>query len=373
MWSPPLPAWLLFCAFLALVRADFDPYSYSKKTIKRRTLNRKRGEKEVITLSYVDINPEAKTTLLFVHGWPGLWTTWARQIEEFSKEYHLIVPDLRGFADSTIPGDIRSSGTYKDHIEDFQAILKNAGVQSAVCIGHDWGSQVCYEAGRSRGDIFKGVVGITLPYIPGVGPFISAEMLPRMSPGLTYQIFFNNHTEAATAELNQDIRRTLRSTLGRKGRYLPEGFLRQDDTYLGPWGKDEIPPIGFFSEKEENYYVEQYEKQGFGPTLSFYTDENRGFNWERVQTQGNHTVEVPLLTLLPSGDGAGNWQHIQQKLGSSRFSEDFTSKVVDAAHWIHVDNHEQTNWILREWLSSKFTKVEQAQAEDVSHEGKDEL
>ena len=32
---------------------------------------------------YIDINPTAQTTLLFVHGWPSIWSTWARQIEEF--------------------------------------------------------------------------------------------------------------------------------------------------------------------------------------------------------------------------------------------------------------------------------------------------
>lgn len=32
---------------------------------------------------YVDINPQAKKTLLFLHGWPGLWASWKYQIEEF--------------------------------------------------------------------------------------------------------------------------------------------------------------------------------------------------------------------------------------------------------------------------------------------------
>lgn len=28
---------------------------------------------------------------------------------------------------------------------------------------HDWGSAVCYEAGRSRPDIFKGIIGGVVP------------------------------------------------------------------------------------------------------------------------------------------------------------------------------------------------------------------
>lgn len=34
-------------------------------------------------VEYVDINPSAKTAILMVHGWPSLWSSWARQIEHF--------------------------------------------------------------------------------------------------------------------------------------------------------------------------------------------------------------------------------------------------------------------------------------------------
>ena len=32
---------------------------------------------------YVEINSDAPTTLLMVHGWPSLWSSWSKQIEEF--------------------------------------------------------------------------------------------------------------------------------------------------------------------------------------------------------------------------------------------------------------------------------------------------
>jgi len=36
-----------------------------------------------VLVDYVDINPQAKKTLLFLHGWPSLWASWKHQIEEF--------------------------------------------------------------------------------------------------------------------------------------------------------------------------------------------------------------------------------------------------------------------------------------------------
>jgi hypothetical protein len=42
-------------------------------------------------VDYVDINPQAKRTLkrtlLFLHGWPGLWASWKYQIEEFQVQH----------------------------------------------------------------------------------------------------------------------------------------------------------------------------------------------------------------------------------------------------------------------------------------------
>jgi len=51
-------------------------------------------------------------------------------------DYHLVVPDLRGFGASTHPGDVESSGTMQDHVSDLTCVLAHAGVQKAVCIGY---------------------------------------------------------------------------------------------------------------------------------------------------------------------------------------------------------------------------------------------
>lgn len=32
---------------------------------------------------YVNVNPNAKETIVMVHGWPGLWSNWGDQILEF--------------------------------------------------------------------------------------------------------------------------------------------------------------------------------------------------------------------------------------------------------------------------------------------------
>ena len=60
---------------------------------------------------------------------------------------------------------------------------------------------------------------------------------------LAYQLFFDGQTPAAVAELNRDIRRTLRGTLRDVASPPPEGFLTSQDTYLGAW--DSVDEVRF--------------------------------------------------------------------------------------------------------------------------------
>jgi pimeloyl-ACP methyl ester carboxylesterase len=48
-------------------------------------------------------------------------------------------------------------------VGDLVCILENAGVAKAVCVGHDWGAQICYEAARMRPDLFEAVIGAVVP------------------------------------------------------------------------------------------------------------------------------------------------------------------------------------------------------------------
>lgn len=107
--SPSLAA---LCLVLTSVHA-FNPYDYEplKHTAHCKALNRKEGKVKDIDIrtstfvllslwtppgykrltnflltGYVDINDESspeRPTILMVHGWPSLWSSWSNQIEEF--------------------------------------------------------------------------------------------------------------------------------------------------------------------------------------------------------------------------------------------------------------------------------------------------
>ncbi|KAG6811966.1 hypothetical protein H0H92_005070 [Tricholoma furcatifolium] len=341
-------------ALVALLADAFNPKGFSKSEATCPALKRtpQKTETVEITLRYVDINPHAEQTIIMVHGWPGLWSTWSNQIKEFKNDYHLVVPDLRGFGESTHPGEARYSGNMGDMVGDLVCVLEHAKVKTAICMGHDWGSQVCYEAARMRPDIFVKVVGAVVPYIPSAGSFVPVNILVIALPNLKYQLYFDSNLDDATTELDKDIRRTVRATLRTVDSPPPGAFLQSTESFLDAWSQyKEIPPVPFFSLEEENYFVDQYALQGFKYTLQFYTTENLHASWENAQTQGNFTVTVPCLAIYPLQDPVANWMVVAKLLKTADFVSNLTTEILDGAHWVHLENPSKFNDIVRAWLS----------------------
>src|SRR5512144_1577916 len=60
---------------------------------------------------YVDVNgiklhyvrQGAGEPLMLIHGWPGFWYEWHRNIGPLAEHFDVLVPDMRGFAYSDKP------------------------------------------------------------------------------------------------------------------------------------------------------------------------------------------------------------------------------------------------------------------------------
>jgi pimeloyl-ACP methyl ester carboxylesterase len=87
--------------------------------------------------------------LVLIHGWPSesrFWETFG-YVAKLSPAYQLIVPDMRGFGDSTIP----ANGDFSDaaHASDIRAVMDDLGIQSAHIFGFSVGGIVGYELAAS--------------------------------------------------------------------------------------------------------------------------------------------------------------------------------------------------------------------------------
>ena len=167
-----------------------------------------------------------------------------------------------------------------DFVDDLACVLKHAKVAGKpVCVGlayrspqaspcqeantsdrprHDWGSSICWEAGRARPDIFSGVVSLAIPvsscnssnqettthhklkYLAPAGPYTSIEAFLATFPKLTYQLYFRDMVDTAAAELEVDVRRTIRIVYKHSNTTVPDAFLTSPTSFLTPFDGVEV-------------------------------------------------------------------------------------------------------------------------------------
>ncbi|CAN0878148.1 Epoxide hydrolase A [Linum grandiflorum] len=106
----------------------------------------------------------AKSTILFLHGFPELWYTWRRQLLAIPSlgDYRCVAPDLRGYGDTDAP---LSPAKYTAFhiVGDLVGLLDFLGVEKVFVVGHDWGAAVGWYFARFRPDRVRGLVNLSVP------------------------------------------------------------------------------------------------------------------------------------------------------------------------------------------------------------------
>lgn len=91
-----------------------------------------------ITLAYETLG--SGTPLMLVHGFPLDHTIWTEVADLLKGEFTLILPDLRGFGESTT---VETPYTMTDMADDLAGLLDHLGLEKAALAGHSMGGYVC--------------------------------------------------------------------------------------------------------------------------------------------------------------------------------------------------------------------------------------
>jgi pimeloyl-ACP methyl ester carboxylesterase len=107
--------------------------------------------------------------LLFLHGWPEFWFTWAKVMPLLSGKFRVIAPDLRGFgATDKIPAGYSDKMTAEQHAEDLEALLDALDIPQTGLVAHDIGALIAQHLiRRAPGRVGK-FLAFDCPY-PGIG------------------------------------------------------------------------------------------------------------------------------------------------------------------------------------------------------------
>lgn len=210
--------------------------------------------------------------VLLCHGWPEGWRSWRAQMAALAAAgWTAAAPDMRGFGGSDAP-DSPEQYTLLHIVGDLVALVKALGFDSAVLVGHDWGAPAVWHAALLRPDLFRAVVGMSVPYAPPSRTDLLTA-LERQGVHDFYIQYFQT-PGVAEAELERDVDDTLRRVLYAGSGDAPRsrasfGRLGEGRGFLDRQPRPEVLPP-WLTEAELAEEVAEYRRTGFRGGLNWY-------------------------------------------------------------------------------------------------------
>jgi haloacetate dehalogenase len=84
--------------------------------------------------------------LLLLHGHPETHVTWHKVAEDLSRDYSVVIPDLRGYGDSSKPdgGERHVNYSFRAMAQDQVETMRHFGHEQFFVAGHDRGARVAH-------------------------------------------------------------------------------------------------------------------------------------------------------------------------------------------------------------------------------------
>ncbi|HKE94786.1 MAG TPA: alpha/beta hydrolase [Povalibacter sp.] len=290
--------------------------------------------------------------ILLCHGWPELWYSWRHQLLALAAAgFRAVAPDMRGFGATNAPTD-PAAYTILHGVGDMVALVTALGEREAIIVGHDWGAPVAWHSALLRPDVFRAVVGMSVPH--RVRPPSAPLTLLRQAGLGDYYWFYFQTPGVAEAEFERDVALTMRKLLyGVSGDVAGERanplYVRPGAGFLDALTLPEQLP-GWLHEEDIELLAGEYRRTGFGSGLNLYRNLDR--NWELTAPWHNATINQPALFIAGTRDpviagkrGEAAIEQMNQIVPRVR-----TLMIEGAGHWIQQERPAQVNAALLEFL-----------------------
>ena len=308
--------------------------------------------------------------VLLCHGFPESWYSWRRQLTALADAgFHAVAPDMRGYGQTEAPAAIDQYTLF--HLAgDMVGLLDGLDSETAVIVGHDWGAPVAWHAALLRPGRFRAIAALSVPFRPRVPDSPRpTTVMPRTEGAVFYQLHFQE-PGVAEAELEHDVRASIRDTLLRISGDVP-ATPEGDPFSIKPKGDlfSMVPRLGglrgrlsqyaalplpsWLTEADIDFYAGEFTRSGFRGGLNWYRNIDR--NWELMRPYAGAHVTVPALYV------AGDRDLVLAFPGAADFIANLKNSVPGlretiilpgCGHWTQQERPEAVNAALLGFLRS---------------------
>lgn len=275
--------------------------------------------------------------IVLCHGWPEHAFTWRFQVPALvAAGYHVIVPNQRGYGNSSRPTDV-TDYDIKHLTGDLAALLDHYGYASATFIGHDWGAMVVWGLALLHPERVDRIINLSLPYQER-GPVPWIEFLEQVLGPDYYFVHFNRQPGVAEAILDANVGRFL-ANLYRTNlpQTPPEPGMAMINLAKAP------APLGdpVMSEADLAVLVAAFEKTGFTSSINWYRNLDR--NWHLL-ADADPVLTQPTLMIYGARDVIPPSERLPL------FVPNLDVVTLDSGHWIPEERPEEVNATILAWL-----------------------
>ncbi|MEU4502747.1 alpha/beta hydrolase [Streptomyces sp. NPDC024089] len=293
--------------------------------------------------------------VLLVHGFPESWYSWRRQLPALAAAgYRAVAMDVRGYGRSSRP---ESVDAYRmlDLIEDNVAVVHALGEETAVIVGHDWGSTIAADSALVRPDVFRAVGLLSVPYAPPGGPRPS-EVFAGMGGDEEFYVSYFQEPGRAEAEIEPDVRGWLAgiyAALSADTMPAPDApdphFVRRGGTMRERFPAGRLP--AWLGEDELDFYAAEFERTGMNGALNRYRNMDR--DWTDLTDFHGAPITRPALFIGGGLDASTTWMSGAIEAYPTTLPALDSSHILEGTgHWIQQERSEEVNGLLTGWLGS---------------------
>lgn len=246
--------------------------------------------------------------VVMIHGFPDCWLTWRKQMSALKGSHRVVAIDQRGYNLSDRPRGVEN---YRAEllVADVAAVVRAAGAEKAVIVGHDWGGAVAWQFAMAKPEMTDRLIILNLPH-------------PR---GLMRELANNPEQQKSSAYAREFQRDGAHTNLTAEG--------------LTFWVKDPAARAR---------YIEAFKRSDFEAMLNYY---KANYPREPYREDASPLVKVkaPVLMIHGLKDRAllhpalnDNWSYVERDLT--------LVTIPEADHWVQQDAADLVSRSIKAWL-----------------------
>jgi pimeloyl-ACP methyl ester carboxylesterase len=258
--------------------------------------------------------------VVMLHGFPEFWYAWRHQMPALVQGgFRVIALDQRGYNTSDKPAGV-APYRLENLVEDVVGIIRAAGQDSAILVGHDWGGAIAWSVAMAHPAAVQRLVVLNGPHPRRVfEEFRTASQLSK-----SWYVFFFQLP------------------------WLPEWLLRHGnfDAIDRVLSRDPVNPSAFNADDIEAYRHAIAKPGALTAAINYYRALFRGNPFDIYRAA--RPIVCPTLLIWGEQDRYLGPRFTE---GLERWVSDLTvARIAEASHWVQADAPERVNALLLDFL-----------------------